>query len=502
MLRSQRMIPGRRESVWIATAPSPPRSSLSGTIEADVAVIGAGIVGLTAARALQAAGLAVVVIESGTVGAGVSGQTTAKVTSQHGLSYHALVARHGEEGVREHALANQAAVAAVRDAAAGAQWVDAPNYVYTTVAQRADEVAKEAETCAALGLPARATSETELPFEVGAAVRFDGQGHFHPRKYLLTLAEGLERAGVRILEQSRVVAIEDGAPCRVRTAGGDVQAKHVVVATNVPILDDWFYVTRMQVKREYGLAVQAPSGAPTGMYVSADQPRRSVRPFTGPDGPMLVFVGESHALGDARSERHIEELVHFSHLFQAGPPQYHWSSQDYYPLDDLPLVGRYTPRAKHTWAATGFRAWGMTQGHVAGNLLADLVVGKENPLAQLYDPFNPRRILRTTITSRMLHSGATIADRLVAQRFKPGERGELQPGEGHIENRGLHKAAVCLTRDGQRHVLSAACTHKGCIVAWNSLEQSWDCPCHGSRFAPDGSVLRGPTVKPLPGLDG
>ncbi|MEA3204372.1 MAG: hypothetical protein QOI63_2054 [Thermoplasmata archaeon] len=496
-----RVPPGQHESVWIATAPGKRHRALAGDVEVDVAVVGAGIVGVTAAFLLKRAGKTVALLDRQHLVASVTGKTTAKVTSQHGLAYHQLARRFGDEDMRRHAAANQDAIGFAeglgKELGIASHWTRAPNYVYSTDKGHVEDLRREAEASARLGLPAAFTTDTELPFPVAGAVRFDDQAHFHPREFLLGLAERIPGDGSHVYEDSPVTALEDGDTCTVTTPGGRVRSRSVIVATHIPILDKVSYTVRMVPKREYGIACPAGQRRIKGMYVSMDDPRRSVRPFAGPDGAMLVFVGETHPEGERADEDHIGRLASFAREFGAGEPAYHWSSQDSYPFDDLPLVGKHSPRAKNTWAATGFRAWGMTQGTVAATLLVDRILGKDNPLAGLYDPFHAKRILKELVAPKLVEGTVTAVKQLVGKRLAPGPKGELAPGTGRVESRGLHKVAVYRDAHGKEHCVSAACTHMGCILAFNPLETSWDCPCHGSRFGVDGQVLHGPATEPL-----
>lgn len=495
--------PGQHKSLWIATAPSGPRPPLERSVEADVAIVGAGIVGVTAAYLLAREGKSVVLVERGRILEGVTGKTTAKVTSQQGILYHSLVQRFGRERAELHVEASEASRSLirklVRDLKADARYVEAPSYVFTQDPRQVATLQKEADTARELGLPASFTEETELPFPVEGAVRFDRQAHFHPRRYLTAVANAAVQAGASIHEHTPVVGLDDGEPCTVTCAKGKVKAKHVLVTTNVPILDRAYFVTRMEVQREYALAFPSTGKVLKGMYVNCDDPRRSVRPYAGDDGPMLVVSGEKHIPGKSDpTEAHFEALAGWAQQhFDVGPLAYRWSTQDYYPIDEVPFIGRHSPTAQHTFTATGFRAWGMTQGTFAAQMLADLVVHGKSAWSDLYDPFSAARALKQLARPALYREAGISVEGLVGRRLQHDPAGQLAPGEGRVMNAGLSKVAVCRDRDGQLHALSAACSHMGCIVGWNTAEQSWDCPCHGSRFAPDGMVLRGPATQPL-----
>lgn len=509
MLRHQTRRPmadGQHESLWIATARGQPRAALAGTVEADVAIVGGGIVGVTAAYLLQKEGRSVVIVERDRLLEGVTGNTTAKVTSQQGVVYHNLVQRFGEQKARQHAEASERALetvaSLVREAGADARFTRADNYVYTTDAGQVQTLRDEAETASKLGLPASFVEATELPFTVQGAVRFETQAHFHPLRYLQKLAERAEAAGCRIFEGSPVTRIDDGETCEVGTAGGQVRAKHVLVATNVPVLDKAYFVTRMKPKREYAIAARVDTASVRGMYVNHDSPRRSVRPYESDDGPMLIVAGDSHGVGMEGSTDHYASLREFAREhFGTESIAYEWSTQDYYPVDELPLIGKYTPAAKRTYAATGFRAWGMTQGTTAALLFADWVMGRTNALTELYDPFGAARVAGDLKNREFLALQAHVTKHFVGDRLAKGDAADLQPGEGRIVSKGLRKLAVSKDASGTVRTLNATCTHMGCVVAWNPLETSWDCPCHGSRFDVDGKVLHGPAVKPLEPVD-
>lgn len=497
---------GSHESVWVATAPGVEYPRLAEDVRVDVAVVGGGIVGITTAYLLKARGRSVAVLEADRILRGVTGHTTAKLTSQHGPRYHGLVKRFGLERARLHGEANQAALEWVRervdDLGVDASLERAPAYVYSTHRREVGMLREEARVARDLGLPASFVTETDLPFSVEGAVRFDDQAHFHPRAFLLSLAEVFTEGGGLIFERTRATSVRDGAPCSVETEGGTVTADDVVVATNVPVNDRRYFVTRMKPVRSYGVAFQSRHPL-SGMYINAGEPVRSVRRFDGPDGPMLVFVGDNHPVGHGEhTEQHHRNLIQFARdHFDVDGVAYHWSTQDYYPSDGLPYVGRSSPGGGRVWTATGFQGWGMTMGTVAALLFADLLAGEQNALADLYDPFSAGRVARDLVRPSLLAQQGHVGRMFIAQRLRDHPARELGRGDGAVVEVDGKRVAVHRDREGVLHARGAECMHMGCVVAWNHAEQSWDCPCHGSRFAGTGGVLHGPATRPLPERD-
>lgn len=490
--------------MWIDTAPGKERPPLDEDLRVDVVVVGAGIIGITTAHMLQARGKNVAVLEADRVLRGVTGHTTAKVTSQHGACYRGLVDRFGREAARLHGEANEAALAWIRERVAAldmdAALVEAPAYVYATDRAEADRLRQEADVARGLGLPAAYVSETELPFAVAGAVRFDRQAHLHPRAYLLAMMDAFEQEGGRVFEQTRVLEVSDGEPCTVRTGSASLQADAVVVATNVPINDNKYFVTRLKPMRAYGIAVRGDA-ALEGMYINASAPVRSVRRYDGPEGPMLLFVGENHPVGHGtHTEEHHRRLIDFAQgRFGLEDVAYRWSTQDFYPFDGLPHIGRIAPGNGHVWTATGMQGWGLTGGTVAAMVLTDRLNGREGPWARLYDPFSPGRVVKDVVRPDLLKQQAHVARMFVGERLRSHADQELEPGEGAVLDVDGERLAVHRDHDGTVHAHAAECTHMGCVVAWNYGEQSWDCPCHGSRFAGTGGVLHGPATRTLPG---
>jgi glycine/D-amino acid oxidase-like deaminating enzyme/nitrite reductase/ring-hydroxylating ferredoxin subunit len=480
-------------SIWLETAPAAPEfPRLERDVTADVCVIGGGIVGVTTALLLHEAGVRVVLIEANRIGHGVTGHTTAKVSSQHGLMYSQLRAKHGDEAARVYGAVNEQALAWIAERvqrdAIDCDFRRRSAYVYSS---RRSDIEDEADAAVEAGLPAALVEETPLPYPVEAAVRFDRQAEFHAQKYLLALARQLPE----VYEHTHAAQVGDS----VRTPGGRVVAEHTIVATHFPFPDRSLAFARVHPQRSYALAVRIAGEPPEGMFISGDSPTRSVRAVPVEGEELLIVGGEGHKTGTGGdTERRYAHLEAFAREhWDVRSVEYRWSAQDNVTVDGLPFVGPITPFESRVFMATGFAKWGMTNGTAAARVLADLVHGRENEATRLLDP---NRVNARASLGKLLKENAQVGARFVGDRLtKRGERSleDLKPGEGDIVDLHGEKAAGYRDDDGTLIAVSPVCTHLGCQVNFNRAERSWDCPCHGSRFATDGSVLQGPAVHRL-----
>jgi glycine/D-amino acid oxidase-like deaminating enzyme/nitrite reductase/ring-hydroxylating ferredoxin subunit len=492
----------RNRSLWVAGTDGRTWPALAGATDVDVAVVGAGITGLTTALLLADSGASVLVVEAGRVSSGVTGYTTAKVTSLHGLTYDRLRSQHGAEKAAAYGEANQAAVelvaATVERLGIGCELTRAAAYTYTEDPAQVAEIEAEVEAATQAGLPATFTTETDLPYPVAGAIRVDDQLHFDPRRYCLGLAEAVDAAGATVAERTRVVDVRQGSPCVLRTEHGEVRAQRVVLATHLPFLDRGGFFARCHPERSYALAARLDGPVPLGMYLSADSPTRSVRPARG--GTVVVLGGEGHKVGqDPDTRRRYEALEAWSReRFPVADVDHRWSAQDHVPADGLPFIGPLTPGNDRVFVATGFKKWGMTNGTVAAMILSDRLRGEENRWASTFDPgrFKPRAELRDLVKENANVARRFVGDRL-ATTTKRRSGDDLAAGEGAVVTVGGKKAAAFRDDDGTLHAVSPVCRHLGCEVTFNTAERTWDCPCHGSRYDVDGRVIEGPATKDL-----
>ena len=490
-------------SFWLATTPETDYPALTDAVSVDVAVVGAGITGITAAVLLKRAGKTVALLDSKRIVQGATGYTTAKVTAGHGLGYTKIRKAFGEDGARTYAAANQAAIERisefVEEDGIDCDFERKRNYVYAEIEQETGKIKREVEVEQAAGLPAELVRETPLPYPVTAAVRLENQAQFHPRKYLLALAATIPGDGSDVFENSRVHTVKDGEPCEVVADNGVVRARDVVVATHMPILDRGLFFARAWPHRSYAVAAPIDAGAaPDGMFINAATPTRSVRTLRDGERVYVQVGGNGHKPGsEDDTPARYDQLEAFlrQHWPSAGEVEYRWATQDYMPHDQVPYVGRLRRGSDHLYAATGYNKWGMTNGTVAAMILADAILGRSNPWAELYDAHR----LRTYRTTSFLKENAAAGLHFVADRILPGDKAspdDVRPGEGAIVGR-LRKTAVYRDDGGTVHALSPVCRHLHCHVHWNPAERSWDCPCHGSRYAADGRAIEGPTTRDL-----
>ncbi|WP_254546577.1 FAD-dependent oxidoreductase [Halomarina pelagica] len=493
--------PTPTESVWIDTTPETSYDPLSADRRVDVAVVGGGITGLTAAAELADAGEEVAVVESGHVVEGVTGRTTAKVTAQHGLIYDRLRSTVGDGLARQYAEANQRAIEHIAETVERREiecdFGRTPAYTYTDSPDRRDAIAAEVDAATALGLPASFVEDTPLPFDVEAAIRVDDQARFHPREYLLALAASIDEAGSHVFERTKALEIERGRLNRVVTDRGTVAAETVVVATHFPILDRRLFFARLYPERSYVLAVRASDVPTEGLYYKPGEPMRSLRTHVAGQEDLVLVGGEAHKTGHGDAPERYERLERYARKrFDVEEIPYRWSTQDYSTPDRIPFVGRAGPTSDGILVGTGFGGWGMTNGTAAGRLLADMALGRPNPYRTVYDPTR----FSFSAVRTALKENAHVAKEFVTG-WTDGLRADAAtpaPGEARVVRHDGRPVGQYRDEGGELHTVSAVCTHMDCIVDWNDAEKTWDCPCHGSRFDPDGSVLDGPAVEDLP----
>jgi glycine/D-amino acid oxidase-like deaminating enzyme/nitrite reductase/ring-hydroxylating ferredoxin subunit len=495
-------------SIWTDTTPTPEHPRLAHDLDVDVAVVGGGMTGMTTALLLAREGAKVAVLEAGRIGGGVTGHTTGKISALQGIVYDELKSKFGVEGAATYAAAQQAGLRRIRELVAelgiDCDLRDRPNFTYAAEESQVSDVEAEAEAAREAGLPVELVDDVALPYPVRKAVRLGDSAEFHARKFVLGLADAFLAAGGEIYEQTPITTLrERGGPSLEAEGGQRVDARDVIVATLMPVFDRAVYWTRLTAKRSYAIACRVTGGVPPGMYITAGSPTRSIRAIPVDGEELLMVGGEGHNTGedDDTRERYAALEAFAREHWDVDEVTHRWSAQDLQPADGVPYIGRYTPISRHVWTAAGFRKWGFTNGAMAAELLTAMVQGREHEWADFFDPyrFTPLRSAKGVAMEVLKDGRHFVGDRLRGAEADSFD--EVPPGEARLVRDGLKLVGAFRDDDGTLKTVNPTCTHVGCRLGWNTAERSWDCPCHGSRFAPDGTVLQGPATAPLERLD-
>jgi glycine/D-amino acid oxidase-like deaminating enzyme/nitrite reductase/ring-hydroxylating ferredoxin subunit len=505
-------------SLWEDVEVAPKKPTIEEDLRADVCIVGGGIAGLSTAYLLTRENRSVIVIDAGPGGGSETRYTTAHLASVLDDRFSEIERIHGEQGIRLAAESHAAAIARieaiVRDEEIDCGFERLDGYLFEPEADAADDfIRREMDAAQRAGLKVVKLERAPWPdYRTGPCLRFADQGHFHPLRYLADVLRVLERRGARVFHKTRVQEIRSGQPAEVHIDNGRrVTADHVVVATNAPINNLFAVHTKQAPYMTYALAAVIPRGAvPRALYWDTLDPYHYVRSYAGPDAAealgqgragtheLVIVGGEDHKTGQVDDQA--ERLMRLEQWARARFPRmeevaYCWSGQVMETLDGLAFIGRNPADNPNIYIATGDSGMGMTHGTIAGMLLTDLIVGRGNPWINLYDPGRKPLSAAWEYTKENLNVAAQYGE-----WFTPGEvasLADITPGTGAVLRRGLSKVAVYRDDDGKLHQCSATCPHLGCIVSWNDVQKTWDCPCHGSRFDKMGKVKRGPAASDL-----
>jgi glycine/D-amino acid oxidase-like deaminating enzyme/nitrite reductase/ring-hydroxylating ferredoxin subunit len=489
------------DSLWSATTVAPTFDRLEADTDADVAVVGGGITGLTSAYLLASAGKRVVLLEARRLGRGVSHRSTAHLTEAVDSRYVQIESDFGKEGARLVAESSRAAIEKVADLASrlsiDAGLVRRTGYLFTERDDHVDLLAKEHEAAVRAGLFVERLARAPLPFATRIALAFPNQAQMNILRYLVGLAGEAEKLGVAIHEESRVIAIEDGEPCVVHLEHGPtVRAKHVFVATHAP-LNRVFLQTKIAAYRSYVVAFR-DAAIHDGLFWDTEDPYHYFSTYVIDGVPWLIVGGEDHKTGTTNDTKACFDriAVWTEARFATERPTFAWSAQVEEPVDGLPFIGRNS-LSKNVLVATGFAGNGTTFGTIAAMIVSDIVLGRKNAWADLYAA---TRVKPVGSATSYLRENVDFPMHLLSDHVHPPQAKsleEIRPGEGKTLRVRGERLAVYRDPDGAVHALSSVCTHLGCVVSFNAAEKSWDCPCHGSRFGVDGNVLDGPARRPL-----
>ena len=475
------------QSVWSDSCKFKRRSILDKDIKTDVLVIGAGIAGILTAYMLKKNGKEVVVIDKDEIASGNTKNTTAKITSQHDLIYNKLICEFGEEKARQYAKANELAIKRyeeiIRERNIDCDFEKHPAYVYSL--NEIDSIKKEVDAANKLGICAEFVQNTNLPFEVKGAVKFNNQAQFNPLKFLNHISKDL-----LIYENTRALEIKENL---VITNRGTITANVIVVATHYPIMNTpGYYFMRMHQERSYVIALENADNV-SGMYIDVEKNVCSFRNYKD----LLLLGAIDKRTGENEKGGCYDELRKIAKdLYPNSKEKYHWSAQDCMTIDKIPYIGKYSEETPNIYVATGFNKWGMTSSMVSAMIISDMILEKENDFSEI---FSPKRFDLSLSIKNLATDMIETTKNFIAQKiYIPSSKIEhIKNGHAGIVEYNGEKVGVYKNNDGKEFIVTTKCPHLGCQLSWNADELSWDCPCHGSRFDYKGKLIDSPSTKDL-----
>lgn len=491
-------------SYWMDTAKAQRLPVLDGDKTCDVAVIGAGLTGITTALLLSQQGVKTIVIDADKVASGTTGKTTAKITVQHGLKYQHLSLEKAFGYLRANQAGYNKIEELIEENNIECDYKHVPSFVYTRDPSKIKYIDDEFKASDQLGLSYQSVSKSDLPFGIVRAVRLDSGAQFHPVKYIYALTELLLKNGSEVYEHAKVMHIEKGNPVIIHTYKGSLTADKAVIATNYPMVEfPGGFFLKLHQERSYIICADYEGPEVNGIYINAERPVNSVRTYSTNGTKKLLLGGFGHKTGLEDDEKNAyDSLTQFlkrDFINADRKAQYSWSSQDCVTLDEIPYIGEISRKHGNLYVATGYAKWGMTNATAAAMMLTDMITGAHLVDKEVARIFNPLRFdPGASAKNFFVQTANTVKEFTAGNVTIPiAEYDDIPLGKGAVIRVEGKAQAVYKHEDGKVSAYSAHCTHLGCPLEYNEVENSFDCACHGSRFAVDGSVLEGPAKRPL-----
>lgn len=463
------------KSFWLETEKKKEYKELQEDIECDVCIIGGGITGLSCAYYLTKNNLNTVVLEKDKIASKTTGHTTAKITSQHDLFYDYLIMSKGNEFAKKYYKANQQAIdnieKIIKEEKINCDFERVGAYVYTKDINLVENIKKEVEAVESIDGDCEFTKDVELPIEIKGAIKFPNQAKFHVTKYINGLSKAIEKYKGNIYENTKVVDYtkeDDIFKVLVKTEKDNyiVKCKYLIVATRYPIFNvPGYHFIKMYQEISYAVAAKMPKDLEINdMYICKEKPVLSTRTVKHNGDNYLLVIGNNHKTGEnVNTKERYKILEETAKQITGNEVEYRWNTEDCIGLDKIPYIGKYSNLIENMFVATGYKKWGMTSSNITANIITDMIMKKENEFLEIFDATRLEPIKNSGEVGNMLKE---VAKSIVAPRLD-------------------------ITREKKY------CTHLGCELTWNELTETWDCPCHGSRFEEDGKQIEAPSIKDM-----
>ena len=488
----------------------------------DVCIIGAGLTGLSTAYYLSKKGLKVIVLDKSEIGTKTSGHTTAKITLNHGLIYNYLINTFGIEFASKYYLSNNQAISNIKNII-DTEKIDCDfeyqdNYIYTTDENNVFKINNEIEAINLIekylaknidfnlknsSINPQFVKKCGLPFKISGAIKTGNQAQFHPVKYMYGLSDSIQSNGGLIFTNSLVTDVKKkDNEYEVLVNDYKITAKYVVLASHYPfIIFPGFYFSKMYQVTSYAIGIEINENSFNDMYINDCEPTLSFRTAKlDNDKKLLIIGGGNHKCGFSPESRDIFGYKYLENEIKKYYPNskimYKWNTRDCITLDKVPYIGEFSSLMPNCFVATGFNKWGMTMSNVSANIISDCILAKENEFLDIY---NSKRLQPIKNKEEVKNEIKQVFKSFVQNRIQiPKEDlSSIKNDNGGIIKIDGNSVGIYKDKSGNIYAINPTCTHLGCLLTWNNVDKTWDCPCHGSRFDYTGKNLYDPAFKDL-----